>query len=262
MHSRIALGVEYQGTRYCGWQRQSHCESVQGLVEQALTQIADETIDLHCAGRTDTGVHAVGQVVHFETRSERPLKAWVQGANTKLPGDIRIAWAKPVDTEFHARFSAFARQYRYVIFNRNVHSAVLADRVTWEDRKLDEEKMHRAAQALIGEQDFSSFRAAACQASHAMREVQSVAVSRRGDFVFIDIQANAFLHHMVRNISGTLMQIGRGDKPESWVKEVLELKDRTQAAATAPASGLYFVNAFYPEEYQIPRVELNEVLWQ
>lgn len=227
-----------------------------------MAQIAAEPVDLHCAGRTDTGVHAVGQVVHFETRVQRPLKAWVQGVNTNLPGNIRVAWAKPVSGDFHARFSAFARQYRYVIFNRQVHSAVLADRVTWEERILDERRMHLAAQALIGEQDFSSFRAAACQASHARREVQSVEVSRRGDFVFIDIQANAFLHHMVRNISGTLMKIGRGEMPVSWVEELLQLRDRTQAAATAPASGLYFVNALYPDEYEIPRVKVDEVLWQ
>ncbi|MDX1346843.1 MAG: tRNA pseudouridine(38-40) synthase TruA [Thiomicrorhabdus chilensis] len=262
MHNRIALGVEYQGTHYCGWQRQSHCESVQGLVERALARIAAEPVDVHCAGRTDTGVHAVGQVVHFETSAQRPLKAWVQGVNTNLPGNIRVAWSKVVAHDFHARFSAVARQYRYVIFNRKVHSAVLADRVTWEERPLDERNMHLAAQALIGEQDFSSFRAAACQASHARRNVQSVEVSRRGDFVFIDIQANAFLHHMVRNISGTLMKIGRGEKPIEWVDELLQLEDRTQAAATAPASGLYFVNALYPDEYDIPRVKVDEVLWQ
>ncbi|MDG6778349.1 tRNA pseudouridine(38-40) synthase TruA [Thiomicrorhabdus sp. zzn3] len=262
MTKRIALGVEYQGTGYCGWQRQSHCDSVQGWVEKALTEIADHQVELHCAGRTDTGVHAVGQVVHFETANSRPLKAWVQGANTKLPYDIRIAWAKEVEDDFHARFSAVARQYRYVIFNRAVHSAVLADRVTWEPQWLDHDIMHRAAQALIGEQDFSSFRAAACQASHAMREVQQVTVSRRGDFVFIDIQANAFLHHMVRNISGTLMEIGRGEKSESWVETLLKQRDRTQAGVTAPASGLYFVNALYPDELEIPRVPVNEVLWQ
>lgn len=228
----------------------------------ALSQIANHTVALNCAGRTDTGVHAVGQVAHFETRAERPEKAWVQGVNTKLPGDIRVSWGKRVEEDFHARFSAVARQYRYVIFNRSVHSAVLSGRVTWEPQPLDEQAMHRAAQALVGEQDFSSFRASACQASHAMREVQSVAVSRRGDFVFIDIQANAFLHHMVRNISGTLMQIGLSAKPDSWVSELLTLQDRAQAAPTAPACGLYFVNALYPSAFEIPRVVINEVLWQ
>jgi tRNA pseudouridine38-40 synthase len=259
---KIALGIEYQGTHYCGWQRQNHCDSVQANVELALSQIANHKIDISCAGRTDTGVHGVGQVVHFETDVERQLKAWVQGANTKLPGDIRMAWAKQVPDTFHARFSAFARQYRYVIFNRPVNSAVLHNRVHWEPLRLDEESMQRAAQALIGEQDFSAFRASQCQAEHGRREVQMVEVSRRGDMVFIDIKANAFVHHMVRNISGTLMMIGKGSKPESWVAELLAGKDRTLAAPTAPASGLYFVNAFYPDEFEIPCVELNEVLWQ
>lgn len=260
--NKIALGVEYLGTDYCGWQRQKHCESVQSQVEKALSEIASHPVDLHCAGRTDTGVHAVGQVVHFETPNERPIKAWVQGVNTKLPGDVRVRWAKAVDEAFHARFSAFARQYRYVIFNRDVHSAVLHNRVTWEPYKLDADKMHQAAQLLIGERDFSSFRAAACQASHAKREVQSIRVSRRGDMVFVDIQANAFLHHMVRNITGTLMQVGKGHKPVEWVAELLEAKDRTLAAPTAPASGLYFVNAFYPDEFELPLASLDEVLWQ
>ncbi|WP_178861748.1 tRNA pseudouridine(38-40) synthase TruA [Thiomicrorhabdus cannonii] len=259
---RIALRVEYQGSRYCGWQRQGHCDSVQQQVEQALTQIANEPVEVHCAGRTDTGVHALGQIIHFETAVERPLRAWIQGVNTKLPADIRISWAAPMADDFHARFSAIARQYRYVIFNRPVHSAILADRVTWESQWLDVDKMQAAAQDLIGERDFSSFRAAACQASHARREVQWIEVSRRGDFVFIDIRANAFLHHMVRNISGTLMEIGRGERPVNWVAELMAIQDRTQAGVTAPASGLYFVNAFYPEEYAVPQVALNELLWQ
>lgn len=259
---RIALRVEYQGSRYCGWQRQGHCDSVQQQVEQALTQIANEPIEVHCAGRTDTGVHALGQIAHFETAVQRPMRAWIQGVNTKLPADIRISWASIMADDFHARFSAVARQYRYVIFNRPVHSAILADRVTWESQWLDVEKMQAAAQDLIGERDFSSFRAAACQASHARREVQWIEVSRRGDFVFIDIRANAFLHHMVRNISGTLMEIGRGERPVEWVAELMAIQDRTQAGVTAPASGLYFVNAFYPEEYAIPQVALNELLWQ
>lgn len=261
---RIAIQVEYQGTAYCGWQRQKHCDSVQQNLETALSEIANETIDLHCAGRTDTGVHAVGQIAHFDTKSTRPGKAWVQGVNTKLPYDIRVVWASELgqNDDFHARFSAIARQYRYVIFNRQVHSAVLANRVTWENRMLDEKKMHQAAQALIGEQDFSSFRAAGCQAAHAQREVQSVAVSRSGHFVFVDIQANAFLHHMVRNIVGTLMEVGRGEKSIEWVAELLAKQDRTLAGITAPADGLYFLNALYPAGIEIPRITLDELLWQ
>lgn len=259
---KLALGVEYLGSAYCGWQRQRHCDSVQTHVERALSSIAAETLEVACAGRTDTGVNAIGQVIHFETSAQRPLRAWVDGANTQLPDDIRIIWAQDVAEDFHARFSAFARQYRYVIFNRAVRSAVLSGRVTSERRPLDAVAMHNAAQALIGEHDFSSFRAAECQAAHARREVQKLTVSRRGDMVFIDIQANAFLHHMVRNIAGTLMQIGRGDAPVEWMQTLLKLQDRTQATVTAPASGLYFVNAFYPPQYEIPQVALNEVLWQ
>jgi len=260
--NRVALCVEYQGTNYCGWQRQIECESVQGHVERAISSIANEPIGIQCAGRTDTGVHSVGQIVHFDTSAERHLNAWVRGANTKLPFDIRIAWAKPVDSEFHARFSAVARQYRYVIYNRDVHSAVLAHRATWEPITLNEKAMHQAAQSLLGEQDYQSFRASACQASHAKREIQSISVKRQGDFVLIDIQANAFLHHMVRNIAGTLMEVGRGDRPIDWVSELLAIQDRTKAGPTAPAFGLYFVNALYPEQFNIPRVKLDEVLWQ
>lgn len=259
---RFALGVEYQGSAYCGWQYQDHCDSVQKHLQTALTSIANETIDVHCAGRTDTGVHAIGQIVHFDTRVDRPEKAWVQGVNTQLPADIRVSWVKPVAEDFHARFSAIARQYRYVIFNRSVHSAVLANRVTWERHPLDEGLMHQAAQRLIGEQDFSSFRAAGCQASHARREVQTVRVSRQDDFVFVDIQANAFLHHMVRNIVGTLLEVGRHERPPEWVAELLSMQDRTQAGMTAPADGLYFVNALYPSEFVMPEVTLDTLLWQ
>lgn len=258
----VALGIEYLGGAYCGYQRQKHCPSVQEYLETALSAIAAEKVELHCAGRTDTGVHAIGQVVHFETSSKRPARAWVQGSNTHLPADIRVAWVQEMDSDFHARFSAVARQYRYVIFNRQVHSAVLAGRVTHEPYPLDADRMHQAAQALIGEQDFSSFRAAGCQASHAMREVQEISVSRRGNFVFIDIQANAFLHHMVRNIAGSLMEIGKSHQSVDWIKKLLALKDRAQAAATAPAEGLYFVNAIYPQELSVPQCHLDEVLWQ
>lgn len=259
---RIALGVEYQGTAYCGWQYQDHCDSVQKHLQTALASIADTPVDLICAGRTDTGVHAVGQVVHFDTEALRPDRAWSEGTNTRLPADIRVVWAKAMTESFHARFSAQARQYRYVIFNRSVHSAVLAHRVTWERYPLDANNMHQAAQVLIGEQDFSSFRAAGCQANHAMREVQRISVSRHDDFVFIDIQANAFLHHMVRNIAGTLMEVGRGEQAVEWVAELMAKKDRTQAGVTAPASGLYFVNALYPSEFEIPSVKLDQLLWQ
>ena len=261
---RIALGIEYLGGAYCGYQRQKHCPSVQEHLERALSSIANHAVELFCAGRTDTGVHAIGQVVHFDTQSIRPEKAWIQGTNTQLPSDIRVAWMQEMpagDEGFHARFSAVARQYRYVIYNRAVNSAVLAGRVTHEAYSLDAALMHQAAQALLGEQDFSSFRAAACQASNARRNVQSVSVSRSGDFVFVDIQANAFLHHMVRNIVGSLIEVGRNRQSVDWIAALLALRDRTQAAPTAPAEGLYFVNALYPVEVNIPQVQLSEVLW-
>ncbi len=259
---KIALGIEYLGSNYCGYQRQLDCPTVQGHLEQAVSSIANTSIGLVCAGRTDTGVHAIGQVVHFELAAERPLKAWLQGANTKLPADIRVRWAQVVDDRFHARFSAIARQYRYVIFNRSVNSAVLSNRVTWLYSELDVEKMNLAAQSLVGYHDFSSFRASGCQASNALRTIEFISVERKGDFVFIDIKANAFLHHMVRNIAGTLFQIGLSQKPVEWVAELLALQDRTKAAPTGPASGLYFVNAFYPDEFDIPQIALDEVLWQ
>ncbi|WP_019896001.1 tRNA pseudouridine(38-40) synthase TruA [Hydrogenovibrio halophilus] len=259
---RIALGVEYAGTHYCGWQYQPHCDSVQGALAEALAFIADETVELHCAGRTDTGVHALGQVAHFDTHADRPAKAWVQGVNTRLPSDIRVVWAQAVAPPFHARFSAMARSYRYVILNRPVASAHLADQVTWERTPLNEQAMHQAAQSLVGEQDFSSFRAAGCQANHARREVQAVTVTRQDDFVLIDVRANAFLHHMVRNLVGTLMEIGRAERPVSWVGELLALQDRTRAGKTAPASGLYFINAFYPPEWSIPQMSLDARLWE
>lgn len=258
---KIALGVEYQGTAYCGWQSQKHCDSVQQNVQKALSKIANEFIAVRCAGRTDTGVHAIGQVIHFETNAIRPEQAWVEGVNTNLPFDIRVAWAMEVPEDFNARFSAVARQYRYVIFNRNVHSAVLAKRVTWVRKSLDAERMHQAAQTLLGEHDFTSFRALACQAKHATRNIQSISVTRSGDFVFVDIQANAFLHHMVRNIVGSLLRIGQGQKETDWLTELLALKDRSKAAMTAPADGLYFVNALYPDKYNLPKNELTELLW-
>lgn len=260
--TKIALCVEYIGTNYCGWQRQLECDSVQAQVENALTSIAVHDVLIRCAGRTDTGVHSIGQVVHFETSVTRPNRAWVRGVNTKLPNDIRIAWAKEVDEDFNARFSAIARQYRYVIYNRKVNSAILNGRVTWDPYNIDVDLMNKAAQKLLGENDYSSFRASGCQANHAVREVQSIKVSRKGDMIFIDIQANSFLHHMVRNIAGTLLEIGKKHKPIEWMVELLLAKDRTIAAPTAPAHGLYFVNAIYPDKFEIPRVAVDEVLWQ
>ena len=259
---RIALGIEYDGSGYCGWQHQDHCPAVQTRVEAALRFVADATVSVTCAGRTDTGVHALNQVVHFDTDARRPLRAWTEGINTRLPDDIRVHWAKVVADDFDARFSAVARRYSYVIHNVPTRSALLRQRVAWVRQPLDAEAMHAAAQALVGERDFSSFRAAGCQARHPVREVQRVSVRRQGDMVLIDIQANAFLHHMVRNIAGSLIKVGLGERPTEWIAELLAMRDRTQAAETAPAAGLYFVTAVYPPALSIPEREPDCVIWR
>lgn len=250
---RWALGIEYAGSAYCGWQRQGHAPSVQETLEAALSQVANESIEVTCAGRTDTGVHAVEQLVHFDTESVRNERAWILGGNANLPHDIAIRWATPVSEEFHARYSAFARSYRYVIDNHFSRPAILAQRVTWTHKPLDAEAMHRAAQVLCGEHDFSSFRAQGCQAKHPNRFVESIAVSRGGHYVYIDVKANAFLHHMVRNIAGVLMAVGAGEADEDWVGQVLGYRDRTRGGVTAPPHGLYFVKAHYPSEFDLPR---------
>ncbi len=249
---RIALGIEYDGSQFAGWQMQKHgTRTVQGELERALSTVAAEPIQVICAGRTDTGVHATGQVVHFDCSAERPDKAWIMGVNANLPDDISSFWVQHVADDFSARFSATARQYRYTILNRHARSAVLDRKVTWKHGHLDEQAMHRAAQVLVGEQDFSSFRSAACQAEHARRNVHWIKVSREGDFVYIDIEANAFLHHMVRNIVGSLIMVGRGEQPEEWIAELMQLQDRNQAGPTAASDGLYLVKVTYPEELGI-----------
>lgn len=252
---RIALGIEYDGSGFCGWQMQNHgTRTVQGCLQQALSSIADEPKQVTCAGRTDTGVHAVNQVVHFDVAKPRPMKAWVMGMNTQLPDDLCVTWAVETSDDFDARFSAFERRYRYVISNRQARPALLKHRVHWWYGDLNVDIMHRAAQALIGEQDFSSFRSSQCQASHARRNVTAVSVRRDGDFIYVDITANAFLHHMVRNIVGSLLEIGKGFQPEHWIADLLLAKDRTQAGPTAAADGLYLVNVRYPDQFAIPEV--------
>lgn len=259
---RIALGIEYDGSQFCGWQMQKHgTRTVQESVEKALSAVADEPIQVICAGRTDTGVHATGQVVHFETSSTRPEKAWVLGVNTHLPGDVAAVWVRPVDDDFSARFTATARQYRYVILNRKARPAVLHNKVSWRHGEIDEPLMHQAAQLLTGEQDFSSFRSSACQAEHARRHVHFINVHRKGNFIYIDIKANAFLHHMVRNIVGSLLMIGQKEKPVDWLAELISAQDRTLAGPTAPAAGLYLVKVSYPERYDLPdRFHLPEFM--
>lgn len=249
---RIALGLEYDGTAYNGWQRQRTGIGVQERVEDALKIVANESIEVVCAGRTDTGVHASGQVVHFDTSSERGNRGWLLGANSNLPDDINVIWAKPVDDSFHARFSATSRSYEYLILNRLERSALYRDRAWWVYSELDAERMHRAAQALVGRHDFSAYRAAGCQASTATREITSLSIRRDNNWIRLEVTANAFLQHMVRNLAGTLVTIGCGDKPEEWAAEILEGRDRKQAGVAAPPHGLTLINVEYPKEYELP----------
>jgi len=246
---KIALGVEYDGSQFHGWQFQGDVRSVQESLEQALSRVADHPVTVHCAGRTDTGVHATGQVVHFETESVRSERSWILGTHTHLPDDISLRWARQMPDHFHARFSAVGRRYRYQILNRTYRSAMWRNRAVWIHHPLDEGRMQRAAQALVGTHDFSSYRALACQAKHPVRTLHSLQVRREGELVTIDVHANAFLHHMVRNIAGVLIAIGKGDQAETWAGEVLALRDRTLGGVTAPPQGLCLTRVDYPEEF-------------
>ena len=249
---RIAAGVEYDGRRFHGWQSQRGERCVQDVVEAALARVADGPVRLFCAGRTDAGVHALGQVVHFDAGVARPERAWVLGANTVLPNDVSLRWARPVPDTFHARFSATGRRYRYVILDRSARSALLAGRVTWVHRPLDAARMAEAALALLGTHDFSSYRAIGCQAKQPVRTVKELTVRRRGALIEVAVSANAFLHHMVRNIAGVLIAIGRGDAPVEWAGEVLERRDRSAGGVTAMPDGLYLDRIEYPEAFDLP----------
>lgn len=251
--SRIALGVEFKGSRYRGWQRQEDgVPTVQGALEKALSRVADHPVSLMCAGRTDALVHASGQVVHFDTTVERPLKAWIMGTNANLPGDISVTWAKVMPAHFHARFSAMARRYRYVIYNDQIRPAHQVEEVTWNHRPLDASRMREAARALVGTHDFTSFRAVQCQAKSPVKTVHHLEVIEHGRFIVLDIRANAFLHHMVRNFAGVLMTIGAGERPSEWAAEVLAARDRRAGGVTAHPYGLYLVRVEYPEEFVLP----------
>lgn len=255
-NTRIALGVEYLGARYSGWQRQTHSLSVQAELESALSKIANHQVTIICAGRTDAGVNAYEQVVHFDTVARRKDDAWVLGVNSQLPDDIRVLWAKTVTPDFHARYSAYARYYRYLIYNRTVRSALNYQQACWYYPLLAEDLMHYAAQHLLGHHDFTSFRAAACQSHSAMRAMYVVDVIRQGDYVIIDVCANAFLYHMVRNIVGALMAIGSGKQSPDWTLQLLAAKNRSQAGLTAPAQGLYLAGVYYPEHFGLPKHSL------
>ncbi len=249
---RYALGIEYDGSEFLGWQSQRQSPTVQDCLEQALTRVAAHPVKVVCAGRTDTGVHARGQVVHFDTDAERDLRSWVLGVNSNLPEGVSVLWIHPVSDDFHARFSAFERSYRYTLCNRWLRPALGRREMSWYRRKLDAGRMHRAAQYLQGEHDFSAFRSSGCSARHAVREIRHIAIAREGDRVLVDISANGFLYHMVRNIVGSLLEVGTGDREETWMRDLLDGKDRTQAGVTAPSAGLCFMGVRYPAQFGLP----------
>lgn len=248
---RIVLGIEYDGSSFSGWQWQPNRPSVQVALEQALSRVANSPVTVVCAGRTDAGVHALEQIIHFDVDVVRSLSAWLLGGNSYLPDTIRIIWVKEAVGDFHARYSAIARLYRYVILNRSVKSALQCKQVTWCYQSLDADVMHRAAQHLVGNHDFSSFRAQGCQSKSPIRLVYFVGVKREADKVIIEVCANAFLHHMVRNIAGVLIAIGMGKQPEDWTLALLIAKKRALAGVTAPPYGLYLESVYYPAYYGI-----------
>jgi len=252
--SRIALGVEYKGARYRGYQRQvDGVPSIQETLERALSRVAGgQPVSLTCAGRTDALVHASGQVVHFDTTVQRSPHAWVMGANANLPADISVTWAQPMPMGFDARFSAVSRRYRYVIYNDPIRPAHLAQEVTWNHRPLDIVAMREAAAMLVGTHDFSAFRASQCQAKSPVKTVHHLELLEFGRLIVIDIRANAFLHHMVRNIAGVLMTIGAGEQPVDWARQVLESRRREQGGVTAHPYGLYLVHVEYPAQFDVP----------
>ncbi len=249
---RIALGIEYDGTAYNGWQRQNTGLGVQQRLEEALTAVAGHAVDVTSAGRTDTGVHASGQVIHFDTPSNRDDRGWLLGANSNLPDDISVMWARQVDDEFHARFSATGRNYRYRILNRLERSALHRHSAWWVYKSLDAERMHVAAQHLLGEHDFSAFRAAGCRANTPNRDITNISVERDGDWITLNVSANAFLQHMVRNITGTLVSVGEGEQPCDWIAEVLTSRDRKKGGIAAPPHGLTLISVDYPDTAGIP----------
>jgi len=248
---RVALGLEYEGSGFCGWQSQAGGGAVQDAVELAVSAVADAQTRVVCAGRTDAGVHALAQVVHFDTEASRPDTAWVRGVNAHLPDGVAVRWAQPVPDEFHARFSARGRRYRYLLLNRGERPGLMSHRVGWFHRPLDVDVMAVAARALLGEHDFSAFRAAECQAKSPVKVLRRADVVRHGDLLVFDFEAGAFLHHMVRNMVGALVYVGKGAHPPEWIGELLAARDRSRAAPTFEACGLYFAGVDYDPAWQL-----------
>lgn len=259
--ARIALGVEYDGRSFSGWQIQKTSRTVQSCLTEAISLVANESVQLTAAGRTDAGVHALQQVVHFDTDAQRNERSWLLGINSSLPTDINVIWSKPVENAFHARFSAQRRQYRYLILNRPARSAIHANRAWWYFKSLDLIAMQQAAQLLIGHHDFSAFRAKECQAKSPMKTIESLTIKRHDDWLAIDVTAPSFLHHMVRNIVGVLVEIGEARQPVQWAQFVLDSQKRAQGGVTAPPQGLYFIQADYPQQYALPTLSTFPVIW-
>ena len=257
---RIALGIEYAGTPFTGWQSQPDGRGVQDALQRALAAIADERVGVVAAGRTDARVHATLQIAHFDTTVLRPVTAWVRGTNAHLPPEIAVLWAAPVDAAFHARFGATARHYTYLLVNRPVRPALLGHRVGWYHRPLDVSAMRDGAAALVGTHDFSAFRAALCQAKSPVKTIEVAEIRASGDCIRFDFSANAFLHHMIRNIVGALVHVGAGKAPPAWIGQLVAGRDRTRSAATFAADGLYFTGADYDSKWALPAMRLPVTL--
>lgn len=251
---RVALGLEYDGSAFCGWQTQPSCCGVQDAVETALAKIACAPVATICAGRTDAGVHALGQVLHFDTDAQRPMSAWVRGTNALLPAAVSVLWACALSDEFHARYSAIKRRYTYFLLNRPVRPAVQINKVGWYHQDLSVGAMQDGANRLLGTHDFSTFRSAECQAKNPVRTIHSIDIARSGDLLRFEISANAFLHHMVRNLVGALVYVGCGRQAPDWIDDILERRDRASAAPTFAASGLYLTAVEYDAKWNLPEI--------